>query len=304
MPQHLRNRLNNIRPLRVFSQVYELGSITLAAEALNLTQPTVSIQLRQLAELIDTPLYQLRGKKLIFTEAGHLMARYCQTIMAATDTLESELANLMALKAGTLRVAVVTSAKYFIPHLLGEFCHQYPLIDVVLKVGNRDKILGRYQQGLDDIYLFSHLEPDMIDSAVRFLPNRLYPVAHKEHPLAGKKAISIKEFLDYPILAREQGSGTRFAIEKHLAGLQLPFRPKLVIESNEAIKHCVLADMGVAILSEYALHYEPNENITFLPVDHFPIKTYWHIVKSPLKLQTPLSTAFIQHLADQANSQQ
>ncbi|WP_120510480.1 LysR family transcriptional regulator [Photobacterium salinisoli] len=299
MAQHLRNRLNSIRPLRVFSHVYELGSVTLAAQALSLTQPTVSIQLRQLTEVIGSPLYQMRGKHIIFTEAGHAVARYCQRITSATDDLESELADLVDLKAGTLRVAVVTSAKYFTPHLLGDFCQKYPLIDIVLKVGNRDTILSRYEQGLDDVYLFSHLESEMNESAIRFLPNLLYPVAHIDHPLSQKKEISINEFLTYPILAREPGSGTRFAIENHLRKLNLSFKPKLVIESNEAIKHCVLAEMGLAILSQYALYYEPNDNITYLPVETFPIETYWHIVKSPMKIQTPLSKVFTQHLLDE-----
>lgn len=299
MPQHLRNRLSNTRLLRVFMTVYELGSITRAAEELNLTQPTVSIQLRQLTETVGMPLYQVVGKKMIFTEAAKLVAEYSHELLSTLDRLEIDLADLNQLKAGTLKVAVVTSAKYFIPHLLGSFCRMYPLVDVDLKVGNRDKIRARYQQGLDDIYLFSHLEKEMENSALQYLPNNLYPIANKYHPLAKKKKISIEELLNYPWLAREVGSGTRYAIDAHFSRFNLSLKPKLVVESNEAIKHCVLAGIGLSILSEYALHYEPSNDIVYLPVTGFPIKTSWYIVRSSLKLQTPLSEAFLHHITHQ-----
>ena len=293
--QHLRYRISNIRNLRVFLSVYEQESITLAAQTLNLTQPTVSIQLRQLTDLIGMPLYQVVGKKLIFTQAADTLAKYANELLDTIDRLEIDLANLSEIKAGTLKVAVVTSAKYFIPHLLGSFCDTYPLIDIVLKVGNRQSILERYHQGLDDIYLFSHLEPQMEPHSIQFLPNRLYPVAPKDHPLANQSHIEPKELLNYPWLSREPGSGTRFAIDAHFEKLNLQFKPKLVIESNEAIKHCVIAGMGLTILSEYALEDEPSTSLVKLSIANFPILTNWHIVRAPLKHQTPLSDAFIQH---------
>ncbi|MGR5061437.1 LysR family transcriptional regulator [Photobacterium sp. DNB22_13_2] len=300
MTQNLRSRINNIRNLRVFLAVYELGSITIAAQSLNLTQPTVSIQLRQLTELIGMPLYHVIGKKIVFTQAADILAKYCNELFETIDRLEIDLADINEIKAGTLKVAVVTSAKYFIPHLLGSFCRTYPLVDIVLKVGNRQSILQRYHQGLDDIYLFSHLEPQMETHSIQFLPNRLYPIAPKDHPLASQSDIEPKELLNYPWLSREPGSGTRYAIDAHFAKRNLPFKPKLVIESNEAIKHCVIAGMGVAILSEYALEDEPSSQLVRLAIADFPIVTNWHIVKAPLKHQTPLSEAFIHHATQKA----
>ncbi|MGR5142032.1 LysR family transcriptional regulator [Photobacterium sp. DNB23_23_1] len=300
MTQHLRSRINSIRNLRVFLAVYELGSITIAAQSLNLTQPTVSIQLRQLTELIGMPLYHVIGKKIVFTQAADITAKYCNELFDTIERLEIDLADISEIKAGTLKVAVVTSAKYFIPHLLGSFCRTYPLVDIVLKVGNRENILSRYHQGLDDIYLFSHLEPQMKPYAIKFLPNRLYPVAPKEHPLTNQPFITPEELLQYSLLSREPGSGTRYAIDAHFAKRNLPFKPKLVIESNEAIKHCVIAGMGVAILSEYALEDEPSSQLVRLAIADFPIVTNWHIVKAPLKHQTPLSEAFIHHATEKA----
>ncbi|KLV04132.1 RuBisCO operon transcriptional regulator [Photobacterium aquae] len=298
MTQHLRRRLSNFRSLRVFLTVYETGSITKAANQLNLTQPTVSIQLRQLSDLIDMPLYQIVGKRIVFTQAADILAKYSEELFNTLDRLEIDLADLKQLKAGTLKVAVVTSAKYFIPHLLGSFCQCYPLVDIDLKVANREKILSRYQQGRDDLYLFSHLEPDMPPFATRFLPNRLYPIAPTGHPLTLQKEISPKSLLQYPWLSRELGSGTRHAIDQHFKTLNITFNPQLVIESNEAIKHCVMAGMGLAILSEYALKESIDNQFELLSVKSFPITTYWHIVKPPHRHETPLSKAFIKHVTD------
>ena len=304
MPQHqqLRRRLNAIRPLRVFLTVYELGSITQAAEALHLTQPTISIQLKKLAELLNVDLYKHVGKKLVFTEAADIVARHGHNIFETIDRLEISLADLSELKAGTLRIAVVTSAKYFIPHLLGSFCHRYPLVDIQLTVGNRAKILQRYKQDLDDIYLFSHLTDEMTDFAISFLANPLIAIAHQHHPLATRTKIAPAELCRYPFIAREPGSGTRYAIEHFFQQEGLKLKTRMVIESNEAIKHCVIAGLGISILSEYALKYEPSSHLSYLPVKGFPILTYWHLVRSPHRLQTALSQAFVRFIEQEGEN--
>ncbi|WP_036799305.1 LysR family transcriptional regulator [Photobacterium marinum] len=299
MPQHLRNRFNVIKPLRVFLTVYELGSVTKAAEVLNLTQPTISIQLKQLMELLGVRLYKQVGRKLVFTEAAAIVARHGEALFELLDRLEISLAALSELKAGTLRIAVVTSAKYFIPHLVGMFCQRYPLIDIELKVGNREKIRQRYLQEKDDIYLFSLLSDEMEKLAISFLPNPLYAIAHRCHPLSAMKKIQPFELCAYPFISREPGSGTRYAIDRHFEQLNLALKPRMVIESNEAIKHCVLADLGISILSEYALKPEIGDELVALPVEGFPIMTRWHLVRSPNRVQTALSDAFVEFITDQ-----
>jgi DNA-binding transcriptional LysR family regulator len=293
MAQYLSRRLNAIRPLRVFLTVYKAGSITKAAHLLNLTQPTISIQLRKLTEIIGTPLYKQVGRKLIFTEAADIIVAHSIELFETLDRLEISLADLKQIKAGTLRIAVVTSAKYFIPHLLGSFCRQYPLIEIQLTVGNRAKIIKRYKQDLDDIYLFSHLNEQMKDYAISFLANPLIAIAHQQHPLAQKKTISVEELCDHPFISRENGSGTRYAIESYFEVKGLTLTTKMTIESNEAIKHCVIAGLGISILSEYAIKDESNPSLVYLPVDGFPILTSWHLVRSAHRIQTALSEAFV-----------
>ncbi|GAB3519237.1 LysR family transcriptional regulator [Photobacterium alginatilyticum] len=298
MAQHLRRRLNTIRPLHVFQTVYEVGSITKAADMLNLTQPTISIQLRKLTEALGTPLYKQVGRKLVFTEAAEIVAAHSVELFETLDRLEISLADLNELKAGTLRIAVVTSAKYFIPHLLGSFCQQYPLVDIELTVGNRAKIIQRYAQDLDDIYLFSHLSDEMTKNAISFLVNPLVAIAHAQHPLAQKESILPEELCHYPYISREYGSGTRYAIEHFFEGRGLKLSPQMTIESNEAIKHCVIADLGVSILSEYAIRYEPTPHLVSLPVEGFPILTSWHLVRSAHRIQTVLSEAFVEFIQE------
>ncbi|HCH5588660.1 TPA: LysR family transcriptional regulator [Vibrio parahaemolyticus] len=296
--QLLKNRLTNFRCLRVFLTVYEQGSVSGAAKILNLTQPTISIQLKQLSGLLGADLYQLHGKKLVFTEAGHMTARYCMKLIQNVDDLEVELANLAQLKSGTLKVAAVTSCEYFVPHLIGSFLDKYPAVDIYLKVDSRERIKERYNNGSDDLYIFSQIDNDMKGDVVPLFPNNLYAIASKSHPLALKDRIEIRTLLGFSWIFREQGSGTRRAIEKHFSQYDIIINPKLVMESNEAIKHCVMSGMGLSILSEYALIQERPENFAILSVDTFPIKTYWNLVFPNSARQSTLSQAFMAHLIE------
>lgn len=296
--QLLRNRLTNFRCLRVFLTVYEQGSVSAAAKILNLTQPTISIQLKQLSDLLGTELYHLQGKKLVFTEVGHITARYCIKITQDIDDLEIEISNLSQLKSGTLKVAAVTSCEYFVPHLIGSFLDKHPMVDIDFKVDNREKIRERYKNGYDDLYIFSHIDSDMTGDIVPLFPNNLYAIASKSHPLAFKDSIRLKALVGFSWILREQGSGTRRAIERHFSHHDININPKLVMESNEAIKHCVMAGMGLSILSEYALTQENPENIAILPVETFPIETYWNLVFPSSTRQSPLSQAFMAHLIE------
>ncbi|CDT58206.1 Transcriptional regulator, LysR family [Vibrio coralliirubri] len=296
--QLLRNRLSNFRSLRVYLTVYEQGAISSAAKTLNLTQPTISIQLKQFSNVVGAELYYVQGKKLVFTESGKLTAKYCRQIIQKIDDLEIEISNLAQLKSGTLKVAAVTSCEYFVPHLIGSFLEKFPMVDIDFKIDNRENIKERYNNGQDDLYLFSHIDNDMTGEVVPLFPNNLYAFASKTHPLALKEKVSLKSLVGFSWILRERGSGTRQAIEEHFSKSDVVIRPKLVMESNEAIKHCVMAGMGLSILSEYALTQESPENLTVLPVDTFPIKTYWNLVFPSSTKQSTLSQAFMAHLME------
>jgi DNA-binding transcriptional LysR family regulator len=297
------NKLGTIRQLEILERVYTLGSVTAAAEELSLTQPTLSMQLKKLAEQNDVQLYNQVGKQLIFTEAGEVFVRSARRILQEMATLQSELDLLHGLTKGTLKLAVVTSAKYFIPHLLGPFCARYPDIDIQLKVGNREQVLERMTGASDDFYVFSHLPELRNLQAIEFLPNPLVPIVAADHPLAKKKQLTLKDLMPLNYIAREPGSGTRYTIENYLkeAGMQLT--PRMTIESNEAIKHCVMSNLGFSILSAYTLSFGGDEGIAKLEVEGFPIPSHWSFVWPQEKRLSPIANVFLDYIDEEGRDQ-
>lgn len=290
------NKLGTIRQLEILERVYTLGSVTAAADDLNLSQPTLSMQLKKLADQNDVQLYNQVGKQLIFTEAGEIFVRSARRILQEMSTLRSELDLLHGLTKGTLKLAFVTSAKYFIPHLLGPFCERYPDIDIQLKVGNRQQVLERMNQADDDFYVFSHL-PEMRNlKAIEFLPNPLIPIVAADHPLAAQPNLTLKDLLPFNYIAREPGSGTRYTIENYLKDTGVALTPKMTIESNEAIKHCVMSNLGFSILSAYTLSFGGDEGIAKLNVEGFPIPSHWSFVWPQEKRLSPIANVFLEYI--------
>ncbi|MCB1615523.1 MAG: LysR family transcriptional regulator [Pseudomonadales bacterium] len=299
MKSRLHAHIGTFRQLELLLAVYETGSIKRAAEKLYLAQPTVSMQLKKLADAIGMPLYDQVGKKLVFTEAGGKVYKTARQVMESIDNLDMELAELRGLRAGSLKLAVVTSSKYFAPHLMGAFSALYPGIDVQLKVGNREKIIDRLVNDEDDFYIFSHLPEDVETNSSNFLSNPLVAIAHKKHPLAKKKSLSLDDICKEFFIAREPGSGTRYAIDQYMSshGKQLDIR--MTIESNEAIKHAVISGLGISILSAHSLAFtDGSSEIVKLNVEGFPIKTAWHFAWSKKKALSPIAKEFALFLGD------
>lgn len=290
------NRLGTLRQLEILVEVYTQGSISAAAEKLNLSQPTLSMQLKKLANANDIQLYNQVGKRLVFTEAGEVFVSSAKAILRELTSLSSQLSELHGLTRGTLKLAVVTSAKYFTPHLLGPFCERYPGIDVQLKIGNRGQVLERLAQAEDDFYVFSH-NPDMRHiSAIEFLPNPLVPIVASDHPLATQTGLQLRDLLDEPFLMREPGSGTRRAVDRFLADHDASLNVRMTIESNEAIKHCVMSHLGMSILSAHALSFGGDEGIAKLDVEGFPIPSQWSFVWPNEKALSPVADVFLKYL--------
>ena len=290
------NKLGTLRQLEILERVYSLGSITAAADELNLTQPSISMQLKKLAEQNDVQLYNQLGKRLVFTEAGVTFVRSARQILQEMELLNMQLSRLQGLTKGTLKLAVVTSAKYFIPHLLGPFCEQYPAIDIQLKVGNREQVVERLAHGEDDFYVFSHV-PEMRNIAsLEFLPNPLVPIVAEQHPLTRQTNLTLADLTKYDFLVREPGSGTRYAIERYLEEQQAELNIRMTIESNEAIKHCVMVNLGISILSAHALSFGGDEGVVKLQVEGFPIPSHWSFVWPHDKKHSPIASVFLEYL--------
>tara|TARA_R110002167_G_scaffold47967_1_gene141775 strand:+ start:74939 stop:75922 length:984 start_codon:yes stop_codon:yes gene_type:complete len=302
MPSRLHAYIGTFRQLEILLAVYEQGSITAATQKLFLTQPTISMQLKKMSDAIGMPLYDQVGKKLVFTEAGVAAVGAARDILGRFEELESSLSDLKGLKAGTLRLGVVTTAKYFIPHLLGEFCSVYPAIDVQLNVANRSQILERVERGEDDFYVFSH-PPESDDLELfDFLPNPLVAIAPIGHPMTKKAKVSLAEFAQFPFLMREPGSGTRHAIEEHMKKFGIKLNLKMTIESNEAIRHAVMAGLGVSILSSHTLSYGGHVGLQELNVSRLPILLNWKLARLKSKRMSIIASTFLDYVNSQGRA--
>jgi len=296
MKSRLHAHIGTIRQLEILLALHDQGTVNGAARALHLTQPTVSIQLKKLSDAISMPLYNQINKKMVFTDAGLEVVKTATEVLDSFSQLDMALSDMRDLKSGTLRLAVVTTSKYFIPHLLGPFCERYPNIDVQLKVGNREQIIDRLKQGIDDFYVFSHPPADTETDSIEFLNNPLVAIAHEDHPLTKQTNLTLKHVCSEPFLMRETGSGTRYAIEEFMREHDQQLNIKMIIESNEAIKHAVMSKLGISILSAHTLMYGGRAGLAQLKIKQLPINTHWYFLWKTTKRQTVLAKTFLEHV--------
>ncbi|MGL5942067.1 MAG: LysR substrate-binding domain-containing protein [Waterburya sp.] len=290
-----------LHQLKVFETVARNGSFTRAAEELLITQPTVSSQVKQLTKSVGLPLFEQIGKSLYLTDAGKELLVTCQGIFEQLNNFEIKIADLKGTKQGQLKLAVITTAKYFIPRLLGSFCQKYPGIDVALKVVNHHEIQQRMLDNKDDLYIVSNPNRDIDLKTQAFLNNPLVVVARKDHPLAMKSNINLQELNDQPFIMREQGSGTREAIVQLFSKYDISVKVKLELGSNEAIKQAISGGLGMSILSEHCLISErASGELTILDVEHFPIKRRWFAAHLAGKKLSVIAETFLEYLLEES----
>ncbi len=286
--------------LRLLLAVSRLGSVTRAAQRLHLTQPTLSAQLRQLAEQVGLPLFERVGRKLHLTAAGHAVLDTAQRVEQELESLDETLAELRGDVVGRLQLAVVSTAETFIPRLLGDFRRERPAVEVSLVVLNRDAVIRRLADNRDDLYIMSRPPQAPPVVATPFLSNPLVVVAAADHPLAGHESLPIEALADEEFVLREPGSGTRQAAEQLFAAHGLALRPRLELGSNEAVKQAVAGGLGLSLLSAHALAHAVDEGIAVLRVEGTPLPTQWQVVYPAGKRLSPLAGAFLAFLRERA----
>ena len=290
-----------LHQLKVFETVARNGSFTRAAEELLITQPTVSSQVKQLTKSVGLPLFEQIGKSLYLTDAGQELLITCQDIFEKLNNFEIKIADLKGTKQGQLNLAVITTAKYFVPRLLGSFCQNYPGIDVALKVTNHQEIQQRMLSNQDDLYIVSNPNQDIDLICQPFLNNPLVVVARKDHPLAKQSKINLAELNDQPFIMREKGSGTRDAITKLFTKNNIAVKVKLELGSNEAIKQAIAGGLGISILSEHCLISERIlGELTILDFKQFPIKRRWFVCHLAGKKLSVIAETFLQYLLEES----
>ena len=273
-------RHTTFRQMQIFEAIVRLGSFTRAAEELFLTQPTVSSQIKKLTNVMGVPLLDQAGRSTKPTEAGKDLYQAVRDIFDTLSDLDTRIAGIKGLQRGRLRLAVITTAQYFSPEILGAFCREYPGIDVTLKVTNRDNMIDRIQNNEDDLYILGQL-PDKLHhiEAHRFAPNPLIVMASKHHPLCKEANITIEQLANESFIFREVGSGNRDAAMRAFAKHGLVPNVRLELGSNEAIKHAVVGGLGLTISSLHTLTLEgPKGPIVMLDVEGFPIERKWYVV--------------------------
>lgn len=290
-----------LHQFKVFEATARHGSFTRAAEELFLTQPTVSMQVKQLTKAVGLPLFEQVGKKLYLTDAGRELFSTCQDIFSRLDQLEMRVADMKGMKQGQLRLAVITTAKYFVPRLLGPFCQIYPGIDVSLIVTNHEQVIERLSDNQDDLYIMSQLPEHMDIEAYPFLDNPLVVIAPNSHPLAGKKNIPISELVGEHFIMREPGSGTRRSVQKLFDQEGISVKVRLELGSNEAIKQAIAGGLGLSVLSRHTLTPESsNSELTVLDVQGFPIHRNWYAVYLSGKQLSVVASTFLDYLKVEA----
>ena len=288
-----------LHQLKVFEAAARHGSFTRAAEELFLTQPTISMQIKQLTKSVGLPLFEQVGKRLYLTQAGRELFATCRQIFETMDKFQMTIANLKGLKQGQLKLAVITTAKYIIPRLLGPFCQLYPGIDISLQVTNHELILDRMMNNLDDIYIMSQI-PDHFDVNFQpFLENPLVVFAPANHPLAKEKNIPIERLGEERFIMREPGSGTRSAVQTLFEKHGVKLKVKLELGSNEAIKQAIAGGLGISVLSRHTLLTDTTE-FSILDVQYFPIKRDWYMVYPAGKQLSIIAHTYYEYLLDAA----
>jgi len=299
MPDYL-IRHATLRQLQVFEAIVRHGNFTRASEELFLTQPTVSMQVKKLADAMGLPLFEHVGRSVKPTQAALELYEACRDIFETLANLEMKIADIKGIKRGRLRLCVVTTAKYIAPELLGEFSQMHQGIEVSLKVTNRDRVIDRMQANEDDLYIMGQAPADEMEvESYAFAPNPLVVMAPRNHHMIGKKRIPLSQIADEPLILREPGSGIRDATLRHFSEAGL--RPKIRMElgSNEAIKHAIVGGLGLSILSLHTLTLEGSDGpVAVLDVEGFPIQRQWYMVHPKGKELSLVAKAFLEYAID------
>ncbi len=283
-----------LRQLQVFRAVCESRSYSRAAEEMALTQPAVSLQIRQLEELVGQPLFEYVGKKLYLTEAAEALQRASTDIFGRLDSLDMQLSDLQGSLQGQLNLAVESSAKYITPHLFAAFRRLHPEVSLQLVVVNHAQAVRRLNLSRDDLLIMSQVPADMPLDFLPFLNNPIVAVAPPEHPLCARGELQLQDLTAYPLLVRESGSGTRKACEEYCHQKRAHFAQTLEIGSLDAQREAVIAGLGLALLPRHAVYQELAQGLLCeLPVAELPLFRSWCAVNLRGRRLSPVAQAFL-----------
>ncbi len=281
------------RQLTVFEAVATCLSYTQAAQELHLSQPAVSMQIKQLEGNVGLPLFEKLGRQIYLTEAGREMHHYCHSIAEQLEELEEVLEHIKGIQRGRLDISVASTANYFATRLLAAFSRKYEGTTFSLDVTNRETLLRQLELNEKDLVIMGKPPEDRELDATVFMDNPLVVVATSDHPLAKEKMLSLDTLQKETFVVRESGSGTRIAMQRFFAENQVQLSTGMEMTSNEAIKQAVEAGLGLGIVSIHTLELELEVGrLVVLDVQEFPILRHWYLVQRRGKRLSPVAQAF------------
>ena len=286
----------SLHQLAIFLKIVQTKSITKTAEAMHLTQPAVSIQLKNFQSQFNIPLIEIINKKIYITEFGKDIAESAQNIMNEVSVIDNRLTKYNGSLTGTLRISSVSTGKYVIPYFLADFLRENQNVDLRLDVSNKSTVLDLLEQNQSDFSLVSVLPQNMALQRIELMPNSLYLVGacnkSQQAELIKKQALE-----KLPLIYREEGSATRMAMEKFIEKNRITVKKKIQLTSNEAVKQAVIGGIGVSIMPVIGLKNElENEQLQIIPIKGLPIKTSWNLIWHRKKRLSPVATAFKEYI--------
>ena len=293
-----------LQQLRLFAAVAEQKSVTRAAEEVHLTQPAVSIQIKRLEGKIGMPLIEHIGKELHLTVAGEEVFDAAKDVLERLSDLETSLNDLRGEVAGPLNIHVVSSGKYFMPHLMGSFVRRYPKVEPRLEITNRADLLSSLAKNQSDLYIMGQPPEGVPVVEYPFLENILVVVARPDHPLAGQKKIPLAKIAKERFVGRESGSGTRKAVEKLFDQKGLSIEAYIELDSAEGIKQGVIGGLGSGVLPKHSLRLEldAGERVV-LNVAGFPLRRRWYVSHREGKRLSRTAQLFLQYLQEEGEEE-
>lgn len=290
-----------LHQLDVFAEVAKQKSMTKAAEKLFMSQPAVSIQVKKLQDHFGLDLFEVIGKELFLTQAGEELYAAQKNIKKELNSLEMVFSEIKGMLKGSLNVAVVSTAKYFMPYILGAYRSKFEMIQISLKVADRNEVRELLRNNLCDLAVFSELPEGLDLETVDFLTNPLFMACSPGHPLAEQKKVEFKDLESYPFVIREPGSGTRMVMQRLID--KQGINPEIVMElgTTEAVKQAIMAEIGISLISKYGFNLEEKAGkISVIDVQGLPYINQWKLVYPKGKRLSPAAQNFIEFTKNQS----
>lgn len=283
-----------LHQLRIFLKITQTGSITKSAEQLNLTQPAISIQLKNFQQQFDYPLIEIIQRRIHVTALGKEIALAAESIISEIDNINYRSQNFKNNLAGHLRISIVSTGKYIMPYFLSDFLKNNVNIDLTMDVTNKSKVIQSLLDNEIDFALVSILPDDIQVEKFNLIPNELYLVGNKE---VGPEIKIEEQLASTPFIFREKGSGTRQVMEKFITRNKIKIKKKLELTSNEAVKHAIISGLGYSIMPLIGIRNEiQNGLLKIIPIKGLSLKTTWQLIWLKEKRLTPIAESYLKYL--------